>query len=840
MQANGAMRTPTQRLTSALASCRWQRLRRIQSIWPLLAVVGILAIGGCGGNDGPDAASPPTATPLPDGLVLSIPPYAEADAEVAMSSSTDSGQAGLTYSWDFGNGNVSSTAQVAPQRFSPGRYVVRLTVRNEAGASRSASAQLLVGPQEAPARGLGCTRTDARGWCQMSANVTSMHFRTPLSGWATDDGGLMLSTKDGGVSWQAHPTGTTWSLSSPRFADEDRGWVLGSSDEGAARPKPRILRTTDGGTRWVAQDLKLDEASAALTLTIVDAERAIVHTAPLAKSYLATLWPTLVQTARVTLDGGATWSASPYPPAAMMPSVRMWAISSTGSLLVSDDLGLTTRRELTLGGRVESVHFADEGIGAAVANPLDSTNAKQPLIYRTTDGGETWTATAAQGLPADAYGDARIVVSDRKVTWLTLYRRTARLFRSTDGGERWDEVPLPENHGPFDNETGILPISATSAWFLDGASAAVYLLPNVGTPWLGLVPPSSRPVGFVAAGESMFVGTLDTAGRRHWFRTTDLGQAWVSAFHPPLRSTWSPSDAVGSSHFFDASHWLASMGTELHETFDGGRTWAIKLERAPPSLYGNQGASRLQFTTPQDGWVLLGNVLHRTSDSGATWTPIGGPPMSGPFAIMNSDFDFRADGRGVIVVDAGPLVPLSSGDMVPAAGGVALSTPQGPWTDMVKLDFTPKSVRWASSAVAVVVGAGGRITRSEDGGKTWSERPSGVTKDLQRLLFRSDGDGWAVGEGGTMLRSTDAGLSWKLVPVPTTARLNDIVFADALNGYSIGDAGTVLATSDGGTTWVLQPTGTQQDLVAIAVPLPGVVRMLSRDGRVFTSSTGGY
>jgi photosystem II stability/assembly factor-like uncharacterized protein len=61
----------------------------------------------------------------------------------------------------------------------------------------------------------------------------------------------------------------------------------------------------------------------------------------------------------------------------------------------------------------------------------------------------------------------------------------------------------------------------------------------------------------------------------------------------------------------------------------------------------------------------------------------------------------------------------------------------------------------------VVVGYGGKILFSEDGGGRWRRVASPTDKSLLRVAFADATTVWAVGQDGSVLRSRDAGASWE-------------------------------------------------------------------------------
>lgn len=62
---------------------------------------------------------------------------------------------------------------------------------------------------------------------------------------AGSPGSAVMSSRDGGATWQLHPTGQTATLKSLVFVDDDHGWAVGSLGV--------ILATRDGGRTWKRQ-----------------------------------------------------------------------------------------------------------------------------------------------------------------------------------------------------------------------------------------------------------------------------------------------------------------------------------------------------------------------------------------------------------------------------------------------------------------------------------------------------------------------------------------------------------------------------------------------------------
>jgi photosystem II stability/assembly factor-like uncharacterized protein len=113
---------------------------------------------------------------------------------------------------------------------------------------------------------------------------------------------------------------------------------------------------------------------------------------------------------------------------------------------------------------------------------------------------------------------------------------------------------------------------------------------------------------------------------------------------------------------------------------------------------------------------------------------------------------------------------------------------------------------------AIVVGYGGKIIETTDGGRNWTRRESGVEDALYAVRFPGNGDsGWIVGQDGLALRSEDGGKTWNKQESNATFKDSDgtqkrayLFGLDALDkdhAWAVGDRSMLVSTSDGGKTW---------------------------------------
>jgi photosystem II stability/assembly factor-like uncharacterized protein len=113
---------------------------------------------------------------------------------------------------------------------------------------------------------------------------------------------------------------------------------------------------------------------------------------------------------------------------------------------------------------------------------------------------------------------------------------------------------------------------------------------------------------------------------------------------------------------------------------------------------------------------------------------------------------------------------------------------------------------------AVVVGYGGKILSTDDGGRTWTVEKSGVSQALYSVEFVDANLGWISGQDGVILHTEDGGKTWTKQVSGTTTYLFAIDFTSPLEGWAVGDLSTALHTRDGGKNWQLTKIGGTEHL----------------------------
>ena len=160
------------------------------------------------------------------------------------------------------------------------------------------------------------------------------------------------------------------------------------------------------------------------------------------------------------------------------------------------------------------------------------------------------------------------------------------------------------------------------------------------------------------------------------------------------------------------------------------------------------------------------------------------------------------------------LLPLSAGS-AHAAGNAASPARQAgsaaahDWRSIYKHNVTHadlNGIACPTSRTCVVVGSGGTILTTSDGGATWRSRPSGTNNNLWAVTCLTSRACLAVGTG-TILASADGGATWTSRPegpgnnlLGVTCRTVRACLAVGV-GIAMGSGGVLMTSADGGATW---------------------------------------
>jgi photosystem II stability/assembly factor-like uncharacterized protein len=268
-----------------------------------------------------------------------------------------------------------------------------------------------------------------------------------------------------------------------------------------------------------------------------------------------------------------------------------------------------------------------------------------------------------------------------------------------------------------------------------------------------------------------------------------------------------PGKDLNALHFVDSKRgWVAGDGGLVLRTEDGGRSWIRQIIQAKESI------NDIYFRDRDDGYLLAGNQILVTEDSGATWRAAGRFPASNfdgadpelysvRFTSKNKGWVVGSLSRRDNVVDS--LVLYTSD-----AGAVWKRLDVPAKEELIHLDFDGDKRGW-------IVGAGGTILHTRDAGETWTRQESGTRATLYHVDFRSEDRGWTVGARGTILRTDSGGETWAPVASPVQSTFLSVKFGNDREGWIVGRGGVILRSEDGGETWIQQESNTKENIYAL-------------------------
>jgi photosystem II stability/assembly factor-like uncharacterized protein len=220
-------------------------------------------------------------------------------------------------------------------------------------------------------------------------------------------------------------------------------------------------------------------------------------------------------------------------------------------------------------------------------------------VWRTDDGGESWTAYKSEG----RLSQAKFITNNTGFA----VGGAGYLGRTDDGGRTWRQLALED---PTDRLSDIY-FYDTDLGMAAGRDGVAYRTTNGGATWTRITTPT----------DELIMGVYAEAADRWWalgteglvMRSYDGGLNWQIIDVPEATA-----HTMRQMDFADATH--ATMvgydGTVLYSD-DAGDTWTRVSGEFPEWPYFTEVA----FADASRGWAVgSGNSVFRTDDGGATWT----------------------------------------------------------------------------------------------------------------------------------------------------------------------------------------------------------------------------
>ncbi len=397
-----------------------------------------------------------------------------------------------------------------------------------------------------------------------------------------------------------------------------------------------IYRSTDGGENW--HYLGLGEEGIVSKIQIDPTQPNVMYAAVMGNPYVRTQRRGVYK----STDGGHTWKQV---------------------LFVSDQAGAS---DLVINHQNPQILYASfwDRIRSNQESIIDGPHAR---VYKTTDGGQTWTQLTG-GLPTGRNGRTGLAMSRQNpdklyVVYIDTLATTGGLYKTVDGGQTWTPIDVSaletavSNFGWYFGKIRLNPQNDEEVYFL---GVVLWRKPAGSTQWLTAANSHAdiHDLQFAPSGKR-YLGCdggvyRHSPGQQQWIKSLNLPttQFYRTSYNPHQPhlyyagaqdngiqrgngqgyNSWQavfPADGFRCAfHALDSlTFWVETQNGEIHKTTDGGQTWQFgspclgtpdrcnwdmpyfRSRHSSERLYA--GTYRVYFSEGGAGWGVLSGDLTR-------------------------------------------------------------------------------------------------------------------------------------------------------------------------------------------------------------------------------------
>jgi photosystem II stability/assembly factor-like uncharacterized protein len=253
------------------------------------------------------------------------------------------------------------------------------------------------------------------GWYEQlgdTKNLNCIQFIDNNIGWTVGDGGTILNSNDGGMTWEQSNGEINGDCNSVFFLNDEMGWM---TEYGW------ILSTVDGGNSWAYQ-YKVDFSPLLFSIFFTDSDH----------GWVIGMYSYIMR----TVDGGNTWteeqsgSNTNFTSVFFVDSTTGWIVGNDfsadeGMILHTIDGGINWTSQISgCNLTLNSVYFINREIGWVFGGP--------DTLLKTTNGGEDWNKNEI-GLGWSYFNSACFI--DENIGWAV--GDFGNVIHTLDGGENW-------------------------------------------------------------------------------------------------------------------------------------------------------------------------------------------------------------------------------------------------------------------------------------------------------------------------------------------------------------------------------------------------------------------
>jgi photosystem II stability/assembly factor-like uncharacterized protein len=533
---------------------------------------------------------------------------------------------------------------------------------------------------------------------------------------------------------------------------------------------------------------------------------------------------------------------------------NLWAPSTERGVFRSRDGGATW----------DKVLFVDEYTGAVdlVMNPDDPDvlyaatyqrlrrtwgfNGGGPGsgIYRSTDGGDTWTELTG-GIPAGDKGRIGLAIAASNPNVLNALiehgdESAQGTYRTTDGGDRWERVSSMDPRPMYYSEIFIDPGEPDRVYVLATNS---YRSEDGGRTWTEIAERPTYDVGVHADQHALWIDPADPehlymGGDAGVHESYDMGTSWrklnnfqIAQFYAiglDMAEPYNVHGGLQDNHSFmgpsETRRWIGIVNDDWQQTgFGDGMYWQPN-PFDPTQAYGSSnGGSYFRLDTRTGDMVDISPEAPAGEEYRFDWTSPALASRHDPNTVYvagnrlfisrdrGSSWTRSPDLSRQIDRDTVPLMGVPGGDIT-----ISRNDGTGSFGEASTLSESP-----LDPAVLWVGMDDGNLQVSRDGGRSWDEvsgnvpgLPAGTYVSRIAASARSAGTAYAAFDAHRdgdfapyLYRTTDFGATWApLHQGLPTGSVNVVVeHPDNPDVLFLGTEHAAFASTDAGATWAKMP-----------------------------------
>lgn len=352
-------------------------------------------------------------------------------------------------------------------------------------------------------------------------------------------------------------------------------------------------------------------------------------------------------------------------------------------------------------------------------------------------------------------------------------------------------------------------------------------------------------IGMSKVCEAQWLTVLDSSNYRFsnvYFINNDtgfvcgekIGQPWsVIARTMDGGQTWSFSSGIISfmsiQFVNDSIGFAGGQDGYIYKTINLGATWNLYSTISPMNDH-----SAFYFINSLIGFTTsFSGILYKTIDGGLSWT----------YAFSSTGESYFPGTAKFFFVDTQIGYVSQSGQGQQGFNGKSISkTIDGGanWIDLpIPSNYNPYSCFFFDSLSGFSVGAHGKVTKTNDGGLTWTTPDSICPFPLYDIVFVNDSIGYITGgyndyeyfgsNNGIVFKTIDRGNTWQIMDSTFSNGLTKMHFPSPSVGYAVGMGGVVLKLTEANSpyTKITQLTNFISSITLYPNPTKGIFNIES-------------